>query len=246
MPELATKKKRARRQQGDSPERSDKMYFNSNTQAAIVEFQQSSDRKKREELYLSEILPAFKKLTENLINIHKFMGLHDSYDDLKNDCINFLFETIHKFDASRGTNAFSYFNVVAKNWLIIRTKQKALYSKRNLSMDDTAGMSVSDKNIIEEQNVVHPQDFLLETALNSERTLEMLYEIRNMIRTENELSCINSIITIFENADEIDILSKGAVLLYIRELSGLSPKQLTTALQAIKVHYRNIKEEEDE
>jgi len=53
--------------------------------------------------------------------------------------------------------------------------------------------------------------------------------------------CINSIITIFENIDNIDLLNKNAILLYMRELSGLSPKQLTTTMQIVKKHYKKIK-----
>jgi hypothetical protein len=30
-------------------------------------------------------------------------------------------------------------------------------------------------------------------------------------------------------------------LLYMRELSGFSPKQLTTTMQTIKKHYKNVK-----
>jgi hypothetical protein len=97
-----------------------KLYFNSDTQDAIVAFQKETSKKEKDEIYVGKILPAFEKLVENLINIHKFTGMYDTYEDLKNDCVNFLFETIIKFDASRGTNAFSYFNVVAKNWLIIK------------------------------------------------------------------------------------------------------------------------------
>ena len=69
----------------------------------------------------------------------------------------------------------------------------------------------------------------------------MLYEIRTKVKTENELSCINSIITIFEKIDDIDLLNKSAILLYMRELSGLSPKQLTTTMQSVKKHYRRMK-----
>ena len=43
------------------------------------------------------------------------------------------------------------------------------------------------------------------------------------------------------NIDEIDLLNKSAVLLYMRELSGLSSKQLTTAMQSIKRHYKKTK-----
>lgn len=221
-----------------------KLYFNSDTQRAIVDFQSAKEKKERDQLYVKEIMPAFEKLVENLINIHKFAGLYDSYDDLKNDCVNFLFETIGKFDASRGTNAFSYFNVVAKNWLIIKTKQKSQKTKKNVSLDDPSMLSTHEKNIVEEYNMLLPQDIILESAKSTETITSVLYEIRQKARTENELVCINSIITIFENIDEIDLLNKNAILLYMRELSGLSPKQLTTTMQAIKKHYRKIKVEQ--
>jgi hypothetical protein len=218
-------------------------YFNENTQDAIVLFQKSVNRREREKLYAEEIMPAFKKLVENLINIHRFVGLHDSYDDLKNDCINFLFETIGKFDPTRGTNAFSYFNVVAKNWLIIKTKQKNSYSKKSVSLDDEINLSNDDITVIENYNSLPSQDSILDSAGLNENMINMLYEIRNEIRSENELACVNSIITIFENIGEIDLLNKSAVLLYMKELSGLSPKQLTMAMQGIKRQYRSLKNE---
>ena len=221
-----------------------KLYFNSDTQTAIVKFQTVTNKRERDKVYVDEILPAFEKLVENLINIHKFAGLYDSYEDLKNDCVNFLFETINKFDANRGTNAFSYFNVVAKNWLIIKTKQKSQKTKKNVSLDDLSSLTNHEKNIIEEYNVIPSQDITLEDLFSSDSISTVLYEIREKVKTENELMCINSIITIFENIDEIDLLNKNAILLYMRELSGLSPKQLTTTMQAVKKYYRRLKFEQ--
>jgi len=242
------KKKRNNRKQKNEEVKSDpqnpKFYFTNETQEAIVEFQKSFDRKIRENLYVEKILPAFEKLVENLINIHKFSGLHDTYEDLKNDCVNFLFETIHKFNPDMGTNAFSYFNVVAKNWLIIKTKQKAQRGKRDVSIDDPKGLSNSEIQTIEEKRMIPSQDFFLENAEHSAALLKIMYEIRSRIKVENELLCINSVITIFENINDIDILNKSAILLYIRELSGLSPKQLTTSMQAIKKHYNKLKVEQ--
>jgi hypothetical protein len=242
------KRKRNNKKQKNEEVKSDpqnpKFYFTNETQEAIVEFQKSSDRKVREKLYVEKILPAFEKLVENLINIHKFSGLHDTYEDLKNDCVNFLFETIHKFNPDMGTNAFSYFNVVAKNWLIIKTKQKAQRGKRDVSIDDPKGLSNSEVQTIEEKRMIPSQDFFLENAENVAAILKVMYEIRSRVKVENELLCINSVITIFENINDIDILNKSAILLYIRELSGLSPKQLTTSMQAIKKHYNKLKVEQ--
>ena len=221
-----------------------KMYFNSDTQTAIIKFQDSNEKKEKDKLYVEEIMPAFEKLVENLINIYKFAGLYDSYDDLKNDCVNFLFETIGKFDASRGTNAFSYFNVVAKNWLIIKTKQKSQKTKKNVSLDDPSLLHGYEKTIVEEHNMLPSQDSMLDDFYSFDNITTILYEIRESAVTENELTCINSIITIFENIDDIDLLNKNAILLYMRELSGLSPKQLTTTMQSIKKRYRKIRFEQ--
>lgn len=221
----------------------DKLYFNADTQKAIVAYQKADTKKERTRLYVQEILPAFEKLVENLINIHKFTSLHDSYEDLKNDCVNFLFETIGKFDGERGTNAFSYFNVVAKNWLIIRTKQKSLRIKRSVSMDDPDSLTLTELKIIEDHCTIPSQDTVLDQENTATGIIDMLHEIRSKIKTENELTCINSIITIFENIDEIDLLNKSAVLLYMRELSGLSPKQLTTTMQSIKKYYKRSRDD---
>jgi hypothetical protein len=237
-PELTPEEKEKARQM--------RMYFNANTQAAIVAYQKAAGpepekKKERDRLYVKEIMPAFEKLVENLINIHKFTSLHDTYDDLKNDCVNFLFETIGKFDSTRGTNAFSYFNVVAKNWLIIRTKQKTQRIRRSVSLDDPDALSINEHRIVEDHCTIPAQDVILENESTAAGIVKLLYEIRGKVKTENELACINSIITIFENIDDIDLLNKSAILLYMRELSGLSPKQLTTTMQTVKKHYRRLK-----
>lgn len=245
--EVKEKKKRVRRKNSESKEaeKAEKMYFNNETQDAIVEYQNCQDKNAREKLYVIKIMPAFEKLAENLINIHKFTGLHDSYEDLKSDCMNFLFETIKKFDASRGTNAFSYFNVVAKNWLINRTKQKNARSRKNVSIDDPIQLTANEHKIIDDYYTLPPQDVVLERLETAADIVEVLYEVRNIVRTENELACVNSIITIFENMENVDLVNKTAILLYMRELSGLSPKQLTTSMQAIKKYYRRFRNNDD-
>jgi hypothetical protein len=235
-------KKRIRKNP-NSVRKEENLYFNKNTQIAICAYQRSTDKKERVNIYVREIQPAFQKLVENLINIHKFTSLYDSYDDLKNDCVNFLFETIEKFKPDKGTNAFSYFNVVAKNWLIIKTKQRVNKLKKNISIDDTESLTAIDIAVIEEFNMLPSQDDIIEKLNESQNTIEMLNVIKTKMRTETEKLCMDSIITIFQHTNNLDILSKNAVLTYLRDLSGLTPKQLTTTLQVIKRHYRRIKNE---
>ena len=96
---------------------------------------------KRNELYVTLILPAFSKLVENLINVYGFQIQYESKADLQNECVEFLYGVIGKFDPSKGTKAFSYFNVVAKNWLIIRSKQSVRNIHVFTSLDDLESLS---------------------------------------------------------------------------------------------------------
>ena len=54
----------------------------------------------------------FEKLVENLILIYRFARGGETFHVLKNDCVTFLYETLYKFDNSKGTKAFSYFSVI--------------------------------------------------------------------------------------------------------------------------------------
>jgi len=222
-----------------------KLYFNSDTQAAIVAYQNATEKAERDKLYMTEIAPAFEKLVENLININKFTGLHDTFDNLKNDCINFLFETLMKFDPTRGTNAFSYFNVVAKRWLIIRSKQKVQRLKRSVSLDDHDSLTITEQLMVDDHNVVQSIEENIDKISLANNIITMMHDIKGKVKTENEVACVNAIITIFENVQDIDLLNKSAVLLYMRELSGLTPKQLTAAMQSIKRHYKKAKNDKD-
>jgi len=244
---VAGKKKRSklirRRKDGSKSN----MYFHAGTTAAIERYLISGDDVERRELYMREIFPAFDKLVENLIFIHGFRGLHDTYDDLKNDCVTFLYEAIHKFDPSRGSKPFSYFNVVAKNWLIIRSKQRVNKMKKSISIDDEL-LSRSDRDAIESHHVLPAQDEQMESIEFIIRIATLLDEIRARVVNENELRCIDAISDIFTAVSDVDglagddlMLNKRSVFLLIREMSGLTPKALTLAIAALKRHYRALR-----
>jgi len=101
-----------------------KYYFGKEAHAAIVKYQNSDCNKEKETIYTKDIRPSFDKLTENLIFIHGFSSDKENFSILKNDCVSFLFEILQKFDPSKGSKAFSYFNVCAKNYLIIQSKKR--------------------------------------------------------------------------------------------------------------------------
>ena len=230
------RRRRIKRSKGTSP----KMYFGIDEHNSIVEFQATEDLAVKEKIYVEKILPAFDKLAENLIFIHGFAKQHASYEDLKNDCVTFLYETLHKFDASRGTKAFSYFNVVAKNWLIIQSKKKTKITKRQVSLEEILTLSEEDINSVQTYNVVPPQDQKIIKEQAMEDLFKMMEKIKSRLNGENEIACINAIITLFAKIDDLDLLNKRAIFVYLRDLSNLNPKKLSVAMSIIRKHYKEL------
>jgi len=88
--------------------KNDKIYFDLETEKAIIKFQNYKSAKKRKEIFVSKIKPSFDKLIENIIFTYKF-HLIDDVEEMKNDCCSALFENINKYDKTKGSRAFSYF-----------------------------------------------------------------------------------------------------------------------------------------
>ena len=218
-------------------------YFNAGTQQAIVDYKAELLPAKRNELYVDLILPAFSKLVENLINVYGFQIQYETKTDLQNECVEFLYGVIGKFDASKGTKAFSYFNVVAKNWLIIRSKQSVRNIHVFTSLDDLESLSQHDLETIENHSIaLSPEDVMINTV-NSNWLKEVLSIITSLATTDNEIECLKGINLLFENIHELDFLNKRAIMLYLREITSLNPKNLSVVLSTMKRHYKVAKEE---
>lgn len=200
-------------------------------------------RSKQDMLYKNNIQPAFDKLVENLIFIHSFLGHLDSYEDLKSDCISFLYQAIPKFKHEKGTKAFSYFNIVAKHYLIIRSKIRASKIKRNVSLDDPDAMGAEEMEMIQQAYVIPSPDDIVEKNQFIYEIYELLNKMKDKTKNDYEEKCVNAIEDIFINMEDLEFLNKRAVFQYIRDHSGLSAKQLTTTMSVVKKYWKEIKRE---
>ena len=51
---------------------------------------------------------------------------------------------------------------------------------------------------------------------------------------------INGNTKLFKKIDDLDLLNKRAVFIYMRDLSNLNPKQLSVAMSIIRKHYKGL------
>jgi hypothetical protein len=213
-----------------------KNYFDGVTQEHIEEFQAEPDLEKKKVIFVKHIKPSFDKLIENVIFVYKFHTGGD-VDMMKNDCLSFLFEILNKFDASKGSKAFSYFNVVAKNWFIQRGKTINGKSRLNVVLDKTTIDKIEKKDSelksSFEEEVMH-QEFLLLLKDEIEK-----WKIK--FDKKQERIVLEAVTVLFENPDLVPMYNKKAILMYLREMTDLNTKQIITNLKKFKKKYTGFR-----
>mgnify|MGYP003391171687 CR=1 FL=1 len=216
-------------------------YFTMATQEHIVQYQAEGDAKIKEDIYVKHILPAFDTLVENLINVYGFRVQYESREDLKMECLEFLYTTLPKFKADKGSKAFSYFNVVSRNWLTVKSKQNTKRLHQHVSLDDVENISPVDLEKIESYNTIPSYDEMSSQAEIHLFLTKLMEELTLKVKTPNEQVTLDAIKEVIDNLEDLEFLSKRAVLLYVREISGLTSKNLSMALATLKKHYREFK-----
>lgn len=213
-------------------------YFTKDTDTHIVKFLETSDENERHKIFHDKIRPAFEKLIENLIFVYSFYSI-DDVETLKKDCLTNLYEMLPKYDPSKGTKGFSYFNVVAKNWFIHKTRER---NKRNkLESELYCGL---DNEVAKNDPKfsVNPHEELLQ-----EKEFWMLFyremdTWREKLTKKTEKHVLEAVIYLMRNPDLVSIYNKKAVYLYLRELTGLNTKQVVVNLKKIKDLFNKWKE----
>ena len=211
------------------------MYFTEEHEQAIIKYCSSECRKEKTHLYITWIQPAFNEMVDKIVYTYRFTNL-PNINELRGDCKVWLTTILEKYDPNRGSKAFSYFSVITKNWFIHKVKKNTKRAQREVDYEDAA-------NEISEKMVLHGNKYVEETIETEfwEHLSKELESWSKLQMTENEKVVYDAVRTLFNSADELDILNKKAVYLYLREITGLNTKQIVSQLNKMRKRYRNFK-----
>ena len=210
-----------------------KIYFGTPVHNAIVEYNRSDDVAFRHKIYTEEIHAAFLKLAENIINTFKFSYFDYPFRDLQEEVVSNLVMNMHKFDETRGSKAFSYFSIIAKNYLILNNN--ANYKKMK-SHDDISVM-----------NGHGAEDEQIETSKTTEifeKTVEYLDgRLEKLFPKEKDRHVASSILYLCQNKDQIDNFNKKALYIMIREMTDVQTSKITQVSNVFRRIYPRIQQE---
>ena len=210
-----------------------KIYFGTPVHDAIVEYNHSDDIAFRHKIYTEEIHPAFMKLAENIINTFKFSYFDYPFRDLQEEVVSNLVINMHKFDETKGSKAFSYFSVVAKNYLILNNNANYKKGKLHQNIETLYHVGDEDSSI----NKSPSQDVF-------EKTIDYFDDrIENLFPKEQDRKVAESILYLCKQKDSIDNFNKKALYIMIREMTDVKTSKITQISNVFRKIYPKIQEE---
>ena len=213
-----------------------KLYFTQGTENAIVRHNKETRPHMRERIYNEHIRYAFEKLAENIIHTFKFYYFDVPSEDVKHEVVSFLYMNMHKFTEGKG-KAFSYFSIVAKNYLILhnnnnykRMKQHDDYSVTDYKRNPTTAMRIKDRR---EMNV----EYIMILAEYWKNNLTTVF------KRKKDLDVANAVIELIDMKDRIDNFNKKALYILIREMTDVNTASITSVVNVFKRKYIKLTNE---
>ena len=213
-----------------------RVYFDQDVQDAIEKYNDEINPMIRNKIYKEKIAYAFDKLCENIINTFKFSYFDAHFNDVKQEVLSFLVLNMHKYDASKGFKAFSYFSVVAKNYLIFHNNNNYKQYKLRDNIDSN---SVKNKTTEGLDNLTNNIELLTEITKYFEG------EIENMFKKDEDKLIAYAILNIISNIDEIENFNKKAIYILLREMTNSPTAKLTRVINILKHKYQKLKQNFD-
>ena len=187
-----------------------------------------------------------EKLVESLIYVYGFKSpLMNTAELIEEGCF-FLYDSLHKWDPSKGSKAFSYFNVVAKNFLINTTNVHRKKYMKHVYLDDAHSKKSDYKQQLKMMEKIPSAE---EVMINAERTrenVERVKKIKNQLSDAKDLVTIGAVEKLFDASGDIDFINKQSIYVYLVELSGLEKKYVVKSMGKIKKIYSRMVVEEKE
>jgi hypothetical protein len=173
-------------------------------------------------------------LVENVFNTFKFSYFDTGPLEVQKETLSHLVANIHKFEEGKG-KAFSYFSIVAKNYLIFNNNSN--YKRYNQQVDINED---PDSHTIKLQSTDNYQ----KDKENAE-FIEMMVNywdvnIREIFPKNRDLKIAEAVVELFRNSDRLDYFNKKALYLYIREISSCKTQQITKIINRMKEYQQKI------
>lgn len=223
-----------------------KNYYDVDQEKAVLLFLEAETAEEKTKIYREYLHKPINTMIESIIRRYKLYRKTYEFNDLHADALGFLMTKFHKFKPEKNKKSFSYFGTIAKNYL----KGEMLKdSKKQKQMTD---IDPSHPELLKRDDLLYTIDGEpFDAGLFIERLTDKLKEeIDSSDLNDNEFKVGHSLVKILEEWEELFAndenknspkFNKNLVLLYIRNMTGLTTKEIRNSMKRFKTIYSVFK-----
>jgi hypothetical protein len=209
-------------------------YFTKQTENAIIKYNNEAHPDVKSKIYQEEIHYAFNRLVEAITHRFKFYHTEVDYlEQLHHEVETFLLSKIHLFDPSKGAKAYSYFGTIAKRYLIIQNTKN--YKKKintsaieDVENNDDHSYSIEKGSKSDLENFI---DYFVEFCTEN---------LEKIFTNSMDMKIADAILELFRKRESLDIISKKALYIYIREMvPDVNTPRITKIANRLKDIYKS-------
>lgn len=231
----------ARRKKTDSTKEN---YWGEREEQAVIDYLATEDKKKKNEIYNKTLRPALDTLIECIIRRYKLFVPEEDYEVTFRDVSTFIFDKFDNFKPGKH-KAYSYYGTVCKNYLIGRIEKYTKSLEKNPSYDTMESNLTNNIRYSEEMD--KGQEVAQECI---ERLIEKIQQmLDDSSLKENEIKLGKALINLFQDWDFILTtdgsykLNKSAVLLFLKDATGMDAKGIRDNMKKFKKAFLMAKSE---
>tara|TARA_B100000683_G_scaffold9609_1_gene10600 strand:- start:781 stop:1497 length:717 start_codon:yes stop_codon:yes gene_type:complete len=211
-------------------------YFTDITEKAIIRYNNEERPFMRNRIYNDHIKDAFDKLCENIIHTFKFYYFDVSSEEVKNEVVSFLVMNMHKYTAGKG-KAFSYFSIVAKNYLILHNNNNYKKMKTHDKIDVMDWDRSIQAEISQKDTDSSYKEFVSQMLEYWDNNMNVIF------RRQKDVRVADAVLHIFRIKGSIELFNKKALYILIREMTQSNTQHITRVINVMKKYQKGIYKE---
>jgi len=231
-------------------------YFAEREEQAVIDYINSNSFEEKNKIYNEILIEPFRKMIQSILRRYPIhIGNYDMVE-VESNALTHLIEHMVKFNPNKitksgnKTKAFSYCQTIIRNYYKDHSKKSYTEKKINLSFDDY--IDEINENIEYSYEIESESQHQLEKLINSV-TLKIEDKINNdPIMKKNEVVVGDAIINVLKNWQILFMedtpdgkynvkitnkFAKNKILLYLKEQTGLSTKEIRIGIKPFKDIY---------
>tara|TARA_A100001201_G_scaffold93098_2_gene81074 strand:- start:72 stop:848 length:777 start_codon:yes stop_codon:yes gene_type:complete len=213
--------------------RKNKLYFTQDTEDAIIAYNTEESNELRNKVFNDFIYKPLRKMAENLIHRYKFYHFDATSRDVEHEVIAFLLEKLPKYTQDKG-KAFSYFSIVAKNYLIQNNYKHYNRKKGKAPVGDIDTRRNITNEIVRSEYQTEVQDFYHLFIEHCEKNIDTI------IKYKRDIPIAYAVLEIFKNCENIETYNKKALYIMVREMVNVKTQYITRVVNILKSEYKRL------